>query len=193
MRSGGGDDSGAGRERARFEACFRENYARVLAFCLRRVSERGAAEDAAAETFAVVWRKREAIPEQPLSWLYAIARRVLANQRRSARRRGRLDERLAHEAGAAGSWVDPGGALAERDAFAVAFARLSEPEREALRLVAWDGLNTREAAQALGCSNAAFRVRLHRARRKLAKHLAAGGHSPSEGRSTTARPAEEAK
>ena len=40
-----------------------------------------------------------------------------------------------------------------------------------LRLVAWDGLDVREGAEVLGCSQGAFRVRLHRARRKLARRL----------------------
>jgi RNA polymerase sigma-70 factor (ECF subfamily) len=48
---------------------------------------------------------------------------------------------------------------------------LSEREREALLLVAWEGLDSRRAAQVVGCSPAAFRVRLHRARRRVADAL----------------------
>jgi RNA polymerase sigma-70 factor (ECF subfamily) len=164
----------------RFEECFRDNYATVLAFTARRLPDRAAAEDAAAETFAVVWRRRELLPEQPLPWIYGIALRVIANQRRSGQRRQRLDERLEHEAGSSTPEPDPVDALHRRDAFAHAFGRLKESEQEILRLVAWDGLDTREAAAVLGCSTAAFRVRLHRARRRLAKQLEAAGHSPDE-------------
>jgi len=177
---------------ARFERCFHAHYADVLAFALRRVEGRAAAEDAAAETFGVAWRRREVLPEPALPWLYAIAFRVIANQRRSARRRRELEGRLAHEAGAGRAEDDPAGAIDRRDAFAVAFARLAEREREVLRLVAWDGLGTEEAAQVLGCSPGAFRVRLHRARRRLAKQLRRAGHSPDESAAVAPEPAEEA-
>jgi RNA polymerase sigma-70 factor (ECF subfamily) len=176
----------------RFEGCFRDHYAAVLAFAIRRLPDRATAEDAAAETFAVAWRRRGLIPDEPLPWLYGIALRVAANQRRSGERRRRLGERLEHEASSGASAAEPADALHRRDAFARAFERLGEPEREVLRLVAWDGLDTREAAAVLGCSAAAFRVRLHRARRRLAKHLEAAGHSPSERPTRAPDPAEEA-
>jgi RNA polymerase sigma-70 factor (ECF subfamily) len=176
----------------RFEDCFRDSYAAVLAFAARRLPDRAAAEDAAAETFAVVWRRRGLIPEQPLPWIYGIALRVVANQRRSGQRRHRLDERLEHEASSRPAPPDPVDELHRRDAFSRAFGHLAEGEQEVLRLVAWDGLDTREAAEALGCSTAAFRVRLHRARRRLAKHLEATGHSPDERPSRASNPAKEA-
>lgn len=176
----------------RFEACFRDNYAAVLAFAVRRLPDRASAEDAAAETFSVAWRRRELIPEEPLPWLYGIALRVAANQRRSGERRRRLGQRLEREAVSRTSAAEPAEALHRRDAFARAFERLGEPEREVLRLVAWDGLDTREAAAVLGCSAAAFRVRLHRARRRLAKHLEAAGHSSSERPTRAPDPSEEA-
>lgn len=184
------------RERAdldrRFEICFRNHYAAVLAFTVRRLPDRATAEDAASETFAVAWRRRGFIPEEPLPWLYGIALRVVANQRRSSHRRRRLDDRLEGEASLWAPAPEPADALHRRDAFARAFARLSEDEREVLRLVAWDGLGTREGASVLGCSTAAFRVRLHRARRKLAKHLEAAGHAPDERPQRVPDPTEEA-
>jgi RNA polymerase sigma-70 factor (ECF subfamily) len=177
----------------RFESCFRDHYAAVLAFAIRRLPDRSAAEDAAAETFAVAWRRRELIPDEPLPWLYGIALRVAANLRRSGERRRRLGERLEHEASSRASVPEPADTLHRRDAFARAFGGLGEREREVLRLVAWDGLDTREAAAVLGCSAAAFRVRLHRARRRLAKHLEAAGHSPVERPTRVPDPAEEAR
>jgi RNA polymerase sigma-70 factor (ECF subfamily) len=169
-------------ERDRFERCFREHYPSVLAFAVRRIADRETAKDAAAETFAVAWRRRDRIPDPALPWLYAVARRVIANQYRSARRRGDLGGRLEHEAGAGAAGGDPADSLGRRDAFAVAFGRLTESEREVLRLIAWDGLSTGEAARAYGCSPGAFRVRLHRARHKLAKQLRAAGHLADEPR-----------
>jgi RNA polymerase sigma-70 factor (ECF subfamily) len=159
---------------------------------VRRLPDRPTAEDAASETFAVVWRRRDLIPEEPLPWLYGIALRIIANQRRSGQRRRRLGDRLEREAGSREAGPELADALHRRDAFSRAFQRLNESEREALRLIAWDGLDTREAARVLGCSAAAFRVRLHRARRRLAKHLEATGHSLHERPIRVADPAEEA-
>ena len=175
----------------RFERCFRDHYADVLAFAIRRISDREAAEDAVSETFAVVWRQRNRIPDLPLPWLYAIARRVLANQRRSIHRRQELDKRLANEAGATTPALDPIGAYNLRSTFSNAFAQLTESEREVLRLVAWDGIDPNDAAQVLDCSAIAFRVRLHRARRKLARLLEATGHSRNERRPAAPNPCEE--
>ncbi len=177
--------------RDRFERCFREHYAQILAFSMRRVAGREIAEDVAADTFAVAWRRRDRIPDPALPWLYVIAGNVIANQYRSARRRHNLDLRLAHATGAVAAESDPAESLDRRDAFAAAFALLGEPEREVLRLVAWDGLDTRDAARVFGCSPGAFRVRLHRARRKLAKQLEAAGHLPRESHAAVSTPAEE--
>jgi RNA polymerase sigma factor (sigma-70 family) len=157
----------------RFERCFREHYAEVLAFALRRISDRANGEDVAAEAFSIAWRRREAIPEQPLSWLYGVTVRVIANQRRAGGRRRNLEQRLMREGA---GWIDrddPGAALMRRTVFSEAFARLAESEREVLRLVAWEGLDAGDAAEVLGCTAGAFRVRLFRARRKLAREMAA--------------------
>jgi RNA polymerase sigma-70 factor (ECF subfamily) len=179
--------------RDRFERCFRDHYANVLAFTMRRISGKEVAEDAVSETFAVAWRRRDRIPDPALPWLYAVALRVIANQYRSTQRRRNRDARLAHEARAGESGADPADSLDRRAAFSTAFGLLNEPEREVLRLVVWDGLSTRDAARVLGCSSGAFRVRLHRARRKLAKQLEATGHFPPEHRPSTSKPAEEIK
>jgi RNA polymerase sigma-70 factor (ECF subfamily) len=177
--------------RSRFESCFREHYVRLLAFALRRVSGREVAEDVVGDTFAVAWRRRDRIPEAPLPWLYAIAANVIGEQYRSARRGRDLGLRLLQEAGDAAAGNDPAESVARRDAFATAFAGLAEQEREVLRLVAWDGMDVTEAAQVLGCSTGAFRVRLHRARRKLAKRLDAPGHPEPEDKTASPKPAEE--
>lgn len=184
-------NAGTDVPRHRFERCFRDHYAQMLAFSMRRVSGREIAEDVVADIFAVAWRRRDRIPDPALPWLYAIAGRVIANQYRSTRRRHDLDTRLAHEAGAVAPGPDPAESLDRRDAFSAAFALLGEPEREVLRLIAWDGLDPRDAARVFGCSPGAFRVRLHRARRKLAKQLEAAGHLPREDRTTVSSPAEE--
>jgi RNA polymerase sigma-70 factor (ECF subfamily) len=175
-----------------FERCFQDHYAAVLAFAMRRLGSRQPAEDLASETFAVAWRRRERLPDPALPWLYATAAKLLANQRRSLRRREDVEQRLTAEAAISAPHGDPTEGLHQRTAFANAFRRLSTAEREALSLIAWDGLEPREAAVALGCSYPTFRVRFHRARRKLAKHLEALERTPHESHcGPTAEPAEE--
>jgi RNA polymerase sigma-70 factor (ECF subfamily) len=51
----------------------------------------------------------------------------------------------------------------------VALDSLSPADRELLRLIAWEQLSATEAGYVLGCSEAAARVRLHRARGRLAR------------------------
>ena len=54
----------------------------------------------------------------------------------------------------------------------LAWRELREADREVLSLIAWEELSVADAARALGCSAAAFSVRLHRARRRLERLLA---------------------
>lgn len=177
--SGGRSPTGKNDAEERFEAIFRSTYSSVLAYAIRRSAERGAAEEAAAETFLIAWRRLEDVPKPALPWLLGTTRRVLANQRRAAGRR--LSTTAEHLAGPA---PDPSSGTAEviteRDAFVRAFARLAERDREVLSLIAWEGLQVREAAGVMGCSATAFSIRLHRARRRLLKELQASGHSLGE-------------
>jgi RNA polymerase sigma-70 factor (ECF subfamily) len=176
----------AGEAGRRFEALFDAHYASVLAYALRRVDAE-LAEDVAAETFLVAWRRLHRVPADPLPWLYGVARKTIANQRRGIRRREALIAKLKQDAsGARGPW-DIAERVAERAGVLAALARLGERDRETLRLVAWEGLETARAARAAGCSTAAFAVRLHRARRRLMKELASAGHIPSEMSTTPAR------
>ena len=66
---------------------------------------------------------------------------------------------------------DPGERAGEGEVLRTALARLSERDREALMLVAWHELSGARAARAAGCTRAAFAVRLHRARGRLAAQL----------------------
>jgi RNA polymerase sigma-70 factor (ECF subfamily) len=152
---------------------------------LRR-TEAGAAEDVAAETFLVAWRRLDAIPADALPWLYGVARKTLANHRRGARRRVALVARLSQALSRPIGSDAAGDAVARRSSIVAALGRLSERDREVLRLVAWEDLDRPRAARAAGCSERAFAVRLHRARRRLLKELAAGGHSTTEMLNSTA-------
>jgi len=157
--------------RARFRVVYDANYHRVLGYVLRRAATREDAEDAVAETFLTAWRRLDEVPcgggARP--WLYGVARNALANQRRGERRRGRLWGRLqAEPTPVAWRWPDADDQLAP---VAAAFTRLREDDRELFALVAWEELDPDEIATVLGCSRNAARIRLHRARRRLAREL----------------------
>jgi RNA polymerase sigma-70 factor (ECF subfamily) len=160
------------------DVLFGRHYPELRRYVLRRIEDRGGAEEILAETFAIAWRRRDQMPEPPLPWLFGICHKVIANHRRSAKRRGRLLSRLSSTRIEVGR--DPAEILAERSQIARAFSELSDSQREVLRLVAWEGLSAADAATVLSCSPAAFRVRLHRARSELAKHLGAAGHEGDE-------------
>lgn len=164
-----------GRERrARFEALFAATQRPVRDYALRRADPE-LAQDAVAETFVVAWRRLDDVPSSPLPWLLGVTRRTLANARRSEARASALTERITHERQPA---VAPDSTAAVDDAAAIraALAEISDGDREALMLVAWDGLEPAAAARVLGCSKATFAVRLHRARRRLSAALERAEH-----------------
>jgi RNA polymerase sigma factor (sigma-70 family) len=157
--------------RARFRAVYDANYHRVLGYAIRRAATREDAEDVVAETFLAAWRRLEEVPRggDARPWLYGVARNALANQRRGERRRGRLWGRLQAEPGPA--VLHRANADDELAAVAAAYERLKADDRELLALAAWEELDPGEIATVLGCSRNAARIRLHRARRRLAREL----------------------
>ena len=150
----------------RFEALYRECADQVHAYALRRTTA-AAADDVVNETFLVAWRRLDDVPAAPLPWLLGVARRVLANRRRTESRAAALHERLAGERPAAAVDVDDEVNQRVRQAL----AGLGERDRELLMLVAWEGLRVHEAAEALGVRSGTLAVRLHRARKRLADAL----------------------
>ena len=161
VQPGGSDRS------ERFEAVYRDLYAPVCGYTLRRVRDPEDAAEAIAETFATLWRRFDRCPhgEELRPWLFGVARRVIANQRRGERRRSALGERLvaSFDRAAFEAFDTPG----ETSPLAQAFAALNDADRELLSLVAWEGLTREEVAVALGTNRAAVRLRLHRARKRL--------------------------
>lgn len=151
----------------RFEALYRAHADRVHAYAARR-SDRATADDVVAEVFLVAWRRLESVPEEPFPWLLGVARRVLANRRRANGRAAALNDRLAGTLRA----FSPPPALADRRVGS-ALATLGESDRELLLLIAWEGLDQAEVAAVLGIRRGAVATRLHRARERFARALAA--------------------
>lgn len=155
-------------DRERFERLFRSHYGDVVRYAVRRVGP-DAAQEVVAETFLVAWRRLEDVPDRALPWLYGTARRVVANELRRRHRVKRLDDRVAAQPEpTAADFAD---LLAEQMRVHAALDGLSERDREVLRLTAWERLDVTDAAEVLGCSIPACKVRLHRARRRLAALL----------------------
>ncbi len=159
-----------------FRRLFADHNRHVRAYALRRCEQRADAEDVVAGTFAVAWRRFADAPEEELrpAWLYEIAARVLANQRRSLRRLAALRSRLRAVPAAAPEEGEFQDVLA-------ALKQLRRDDQEVLRLAAWEGLTNAELAVALGCTVNAATIRLPRARKGLAAQLEKGtepsGHS----------------
>lgn len=143
----------------RFEQIYAEHRDAVRAYVRRRAPE-DLVDDVVSDTFLVCLRKVDSVPAEPLPWLYAVARKTLANERRKRARVSHGPDVSAGEPAPVGD-----SALAE------AFNALSERDREVLRLVAWEGLSLADAATVLGCSAVACRVRYHRAKSRLASRL----------------------
>jgi RNA polymerase sigma-70 factor (ECF subfamily) len=155
-----------------FERLYVQHSQAVLRYCVRRARSTALADEACSETFLVAWRRFDDVPDEPLPWLFAVARRVVGNMVRGDARREALRSRLYVTAS---DWA-PGQDGPERHedaALDAAMAELGEPDREALMLVYWDGLSGAEAATAMNTTAAALRVRLYRARRRLEGELRA--------------------
>jgi RNA polymerase sigma-70 factor (ECF subfamily) len=155
------------RDLARFDTIFAAHQRAVLGYAIRRTRSLADAEDVAAETFVIAWRKVEAIPDEPLPWLYAVARRVLANHRRGSGRRERLAALLRVE-----DVPTPMRLGDDLDGPASrALASLRAADQELLRLVAWEELTNQQIAVVLGISPNAVAIRVHRARARFAEAL----------------------
>ena len=152
------------------EETFRRLYAAhfdaVLGYALRRTDRPEDAADVVAETFVVAWRRIGHVPiDGSLPWLYAVARRLLANQRRGELRRRRLGERLRRDLAIV--VPDISDDIVQRTDLNEAISRLSARDEEILQLHLWEGLEPREIADVLGLSPAIVRPRLSRARSRL--------------------------
>jgi RNA polymerase sigma-70 factor, ECF subfamily len=165
--------------RDRFEEVVPGLIEPVRRFLVRR-TDPATAEDVLAETLLVCWRRATELPEEPLPWVYAVARNCLRNAERSVRRQERVAARIMAEP------ADPWPAGGDADLHE-ALDALRPEEAELLRLWAWEQLTPAEIAVVLGISPNAASTRLTRAKKKLSHRLrksgAGAGHEESrEGR-----------
>ena len=137
---------------------------------LHRRTDPDTAEDVLGDVFVVCWRRRAELPDDPLPWVYVVARNCLANAARAARRRDRLARRVAEVTPL--PVVDPSDVDAgPGSGVLAALGRLRAADAELLRLWAWEDLAPARIAHVLGISPNAAAIRLHRARRRLREQL----------------------
>lgn len=149
-----------------FEALYRAHAPEILGYLCRRSAGHDA-QDLLAETFLIAWRRRDDLPgpTQRRAWLFGTARRLLL-----ASGRGGLAVVLTDSVD---TWSGPEPSGTEADdptsqIVRTALAALPETDRELLTMTVWEGLQVVEAARVLGLTASAARVRLHRARVRLA-------------------------
>ena len=170
------------REPARFDALYRKYLAQVYSYAYYELGDHHDAEDATERTFLLALgalprfeeRARPADGEGASTfrvWLFQIARNVVANVRRTRRRR---PEAPLEAAAALVAPVDVEGGATQRldaDEAWAAVSRLPEDRRRALVLRFVEEMSTSEIAGVLGRSEGAVRVLIHRGLRAVARDL----------------------
>jgi RNA polymerase sigma-70 factor (ECF subfamily) len=153
-------------DRDAFEVLYRRYSRPVFGLALRRLGDRGRAEDAVQETFASIWRaarsyKPERGPGAP--WLYAVARNAITDRGRARTETpAEVPEQVSSEPGPADR------AESNWTAWRVhrALEELSPNERTVVELAYWSGLSQSEIAEflniPLGTVKTRTRAALHR-------------------------------
>lgn len=162
----GGDDAGPGRNLAAFEVLVREHYNVIENTCYRRLNDRAAAEDAAAETFRIAWQHVRKGGGVTLPWLYVTARNVVGTEYRRRKRHDELIERAGTSAAPIDFEFDDEALDVHR-----ALAQLSEQHREVLIMTYWEQLRADEIAAILGIRRSAVWMRISRAKNHLERLL----------------------
>jgi RNA polymerase sigma factor (sigma-70 family) len=173
-------NQGQASDHDRFEMIYRETRQSLLAYFLRRADSADDAADLLSEVYLVAWRRISQVPagEEARLWLFGVARRLLANQRRRARTAADLAvalERSLASPGVQPSSVESGIAAGE---VAAALRELPPADRELLMLSGWEGLTPSEIGVVVGRPSALVRVRLHRARARLRAKLVESANTP---------------
>ncbi len=150
-----------------FTIAYSNHLPAIGSYLARRV-ERRFVEDLAADVFAIAWRKRDAVVAgEELPWLYRIAANLVANHRRREVSAAQLlfTLRAVDTAPSAEEIAISDLALAE------AWRRLRPRDREVIALAVLEDLPIAAIATSLGISANAVSIRLHRAKKTLARLL----------------------
>jgi RNA polymerase sigma factor (sigma-70 family) len=161
-----------------FDLVYARYRVRIYGFLVRLSGRRDIADDLFQETFLQLARHARTLAEdtQLSAFLYTVARNRYRNHRRmSLFRLDRLRELMAgrDDASQGSTPFEAAAASSTARRLEKALLTLSPPLREALLLVAVEGLDAEVAAQVLAIEPAALRQRLSRARSQLSQRLAA--------------------
>jgi RNA polymerase sigma-70 factor, ECF subfamily len=149
-----------------FDALYRRYAPHVHRFALSLSGDKAAADDITAETFVRVWTARDRVElATVLGYLLTIARRLYLQGVSQQRRRGELDTDPPDRGPSPDVVTEQRAAL---DAVLADLQALPEVDRAALLMRAQDGLPYEEIGAALGISPGAAKVKVHRARQRLA-------------------------
>jgi len=160
------------RDREAFEILYGHYVRPVFGLALRRLGDRGHAEDAVQEAFAAIWRSASTYrPERGAAggWLYTVARNAIVDR---LRRNGpAVDAELPELASA-----EPGPAQRAEDSDVAwrvhrALEELQPREREVIELAYWSGMSQSEVAQYLHLPLGTVKTRTRSALARLASML----------------------
>ena len=155
-----------------FSELYRTHAGDVHRFVLFLSGDPAVADDIVSETFIRLWHARGRVDLTTVKgYLLAIARNLFLAERRHARRMTTLDERARDNRPGPEQRAH---SHLELQAVLAALQTLPEIDRAAVLLRAEEGLSYQEVAAALRISAVAARVKVHRARLKLAQALRAG-------------------
>jgi len=164
----------------RFRRLYLDRERDVRNYCRRRLPAIDV-DDAVADVFVVAWRKIDSlpVPAEVRPWLFGVARNVVRNLERGARRRRRLwgkaaatADRSRHEAGPEAALVRFG----DTETVLAALATLKPVDQEVLRLSKWEELTPTEIALVLRISPEAAGMRIKRASARMAHALDRTGY-----------------
>lgn len=173
-------------DEAGFRRLYEDTVRRVYAY-VRRRSDEATAESVVSEVFLKAWRYGAELTGDPLPWLLVTARTTLYDHWRSEGRRQRMaDEFTVLHREDVVTGIDE--LAIDRAQLKRILMTLAPDDREALLLVGWDGLSHADAAVVAGCSVAAFKARVNRARARLARLLDPTGPAPLRPATQEARP-----
>jgi RNA polymerase sigma-70 factor (ECF subfamily) len=160
-------------DRHAFATLVRKHQSCVRAFLLRLCCGDGAlADDIAQEVFLHAYRRLDTYRSEGgfASWLFAIAYRAFASEKRR-RRWGAEELREAPEVAQPATQ----GATAVSEDIARAMRHLREPERACLSLCYQWGMTHQEAADVLDFPVGTVKTHIARGKEKLREHLSAYG------------------
>jgi RNA polymerase sigma-70 factor, ECF subfamily len=151
---------------------FDRHKTRLFGFLYHLVGDRASAEDLLGETFLRLYRARASYRAGSgfVPWLFTIARNLAVGELRRRGALNRVHQRLTRQVSYDPDPWDPEREEA-RERVRAALLKLPEEQRSAVVLKEYEGLNYREIAQVLGCTEEAARARTYRARSTLREAL----------------------